>query len=260
MGEHHHRAWVGPPDYFDRLGAAQFVTLILLGMRETHSLLDIGCGSLRGGRFSLLYLNKGNYYGLEPEKWCLERGIAAEVGQDLIRLKCPSFGYRDDFDASHFKRKFDYILASGIFMHTGHSQLSSCLKKAAGVLKRGGLFIGAYLEGDTDSDWGRWTYPEIQHFRTSTIRSAAEVAGLEIMFPEIPHPLNHNWFVASLPASAGKLRQALQLNALSWSEYLACQIAARGGIRRPYEDYLKEELAVRLSPGDKTVVPQVHLK
>lgn len=42
MGDRNHRAWVGPPDYYDRLGAVQFVTLLLLGLREDHFLLDKG--------------------------------------------------------------------------------------------------------------------------------------------------------------------------------------------------------------------------
>jgi hypothetical protein len=49
LGDHHYRAFVDFPGRYD-VGAAamQFSLLTALGLREDHSLLDIGCGSLRG--------------------------------------------------------------------------------------------------------------------------------------------------------------------------------------------------------------------
>ena len=51
LGDHHYRAFVDFPGRYD-VGAAamQFSLLTALGLREDHSLLDIGCGSLRAGR------------------------------------------------------------------------------------------------------------------------------------------------------------------------------------------------------------------
>jgi len=47
IGGNHFRAYVGPPNYYDLIGATQFNLLTLFGMRETSTLLDIGCGSLQ---------------------------------------------------------------------------------------------------------------------------------------------------------------------------------------------------------------------
>ncbi|MBK5117071.1 MAG: hypothetical protein JJE23_09160 [Thermoleophilia bacterium] len=44
------RGYVGPPEYFDLITAMSFGLLTVLGLRERHRLLDIGCGSLRVGR------------------------------------------------------------------------------------------------------------------------------------------------------------------------------------------------------------------
>lgn len=44
-----YKSYVGPPEFYDVAAAMQFSLLIFLGLREYHSLLDIGCGSLRGG-------------------------------------------------------------------------------------------------------------------------------------------------------------------------------------------------------------------
>ena len=60
---------------YDLSSALQFSLLTSLGLRENHTLLDIGCGSLRGGRLALMYLLPEHYYGIEPEQWLIEEGI-----------------------------------------------------------------------------------------------------------------------------------------------------------------------------------------
>ena len=57
-----HRAFVGPREHYDIVGAMQFTLLYFLGLREHHYLLDIGCGSLRAGRFFIMYLKPGHYF------------------------------------------------------------------------------------------------------------------------------------------------------------------------------------------------------
>jgi len=66
-GDQHYRAFVGPTYRYDLIGAQQFALLYLLGLRETHRLLDFGCGSLRLGRMAIPYLLEGHYFGIEPE-------------------------------------------------------------------------------------------------------------------------------------------------------------------------------------------------
>jgi SAM-dependent methyltransferase len=257
MGERHHRSWVGPPEYYDRIGALQFIVLVLLGMREHHSLLDIGCGSLRGGRLSLMYLNECRYFGLEPERWVLEAGIAHEVSEGLIALKKPRFAHTSDFSAKHFGVEFDFIIANGMFMHTGLSQIKQCLESAAEVLAPEGLFVGAYLQGDADSAHDTWTYPGIQRYTPERLAHLARSAGLRIHFVDWPHTFDHQWFLAVHERSTRQVSACLDLSVFSWSEYLADQIVACGGTRRTHVDYLKEELGRRVGPEQEArVVPQ----
>jgi hypothetical protein len=259
MGQRHHRAWVGPPDQYDRLGALQFLALLMLGMRENDTLLDIGCGSLRGGRFSLVYLNAGNYFGIEPESWCLTEGIMGEVGYDLIKLKKPSFSSNGDFEARHFGREFDYVMAAGIFMHACVDQIKSCFQSVAHVLAKDGVFVGAYLPGETDSESDNWTYPDILRYRPSTLRSFADHCGLSLTFLEGPHPLDHQWFAATRSGSSRNIDLRFDIGTFSWREYLTGQLRSRGGTPECYEYYLKRELNNYLSEDDATVVPQARL-
>ena len=44
-GDPHYRAYVGPPQDYDLIAAMTFNLLTTLGLRQNHSLLDIGCGA-----------------------------------------------------------------------------------------------------------------------------------------------------------------------------------------------------------------------
>ena len=87
----HYRAYVGPPEVYDLAAANQFNLLTLCGLREHHFLLDIGCGSLRAGKLLIPYLLPGHYFGLEPEKWLVEKGFSEELGYDIVDIKKPCF-------------------------------------------------------------------------------------------------------------------------------------------------------------------------
>src|SRR5690242_5496000 len=78
-GARHYTAYVGPPRDYDFMGATQFRLLTTLGLREHHSVLDFGCGSLRAGRLLIPYLLPGRYYGLDPNRWLIEDAVAREI-------------------------------------------------------------------------------------------------------------------------------------------------------------------------------------
>ena len=88
-GDKHYRAYIGPPLQYDFMGATQFRLLCSLGLRAHHQVLDLGCGSLRAGRFLINYLEPGNYCGIEPNKWLIDEGIKEQVGDSLIVIKKP---------------------------------------------------------------------------------------------------------------------------------------------------------------------------
>jgi len=133
-GDAHYKAYVGPPRRFDFMGATQFALLFHMGLRDHHTVLDFGCGSLRLGRSLIPYLQAGGYFGIDPNKWLIEDGIENELGQDGIQLKRPRFAYNTDFDCSIFGEKFDYIIAQSIFTHCGPNHFETFLERAAQAL------------------------------------------------------------------------------------------------------------------------------
>ena len=90
IGDHHYRAYIGPPDEYELVSAMSFGLLTVCGLRQHHKLLDIGCGSLRLGRLLIPYLNAENYIGLEPNKWLIDDGIRNEVGASLGEKSNPT--------------------------------------------------------------------------------------------------------------------------------------------------------------------------
>ncbi|GAH82205.1 unnamed protein product, partial [marine sediment metagenome] len=86
-----YRAAVGPPDKYDIIGALQFRIMVAEGLRDSHTLLDIGCGSLRGGRLFLVYLRPSRYFGIEPQHHLVYDGIQAEIGESIWAVKKPEF-------------------------------------------------------------------------------------------------------------------------------------------------------------------------
>ena len=101
-----YRGYVG--GCFDTIGAHQLEIAIKFGLRQNHTLLDIGCGSLRAGRFFIMYLNVGNYCGIEPNRWLVDEGIKKEIGEGFLNFKKPKFSYNDNFE-SHLT-KFIQVL------------------------------------------------------------------------------------------------------------------------------------------------------
>lgn len=155
-----HRRYVGAKDKYDIMGATQFNILIRNGLREKHTILDIGCGSLRAGRFLIQYLAPGHYYGIEPNEWLVETAINEEIGRDLLNIKHPFFSYNGDFDFSGFRfNKFDFVIAHSIFSHAGTTQVKKCIKNVKGILNKKGKFFFTFCEGKENNKDKEWTYP-----------------------------------------------------------------------------------------------------
>ena len=83
VGDQNYKAYVGPLDRYDFMGATQFRLLSTLGLRSHHKLLDFGCGSLRAGKLFIPYLDASNYFGQDPNQSLIDEGIKKK----LKRLK-----------------------------------------------------------------------------------------------------------------------------------------------------------------------------
>ncbi len=181
-GAEHYTAFVGPPDQYDLMGAMQFRLLTTLGLRDSHRVLDFGCGSLRAGRLLIPYLQPGNYHGLEPNTWLIDDAINRQLGRDFVALKAPHFYAFDDFRAGRCGTNFDFIIAQSIFSHCGADLLESALHGFARALAGTGLALATIIEpgqdGVAEFTGSGWVYPGCVAHTPDTIAAILARTGL----------------------------------------------------------------------------------
>lgn len=193
-GDDHYMSYVGPPDQYDFMGATQFRLLCTIGLRASHTLLDFGCGSLRAGRIFINYLEKGCYFGIEPNKWLIEDAIENQIGRDLIELKNPTFNHNSSFLTDVFHQQFDYILAQSIFSHADIKIVKSCLNNFRKSLKTNGIVAATFIEGESDFNGRGWVYPGCVRYSKPTIKRLAKETGFFITPIPWYHP-RQTWYL-----------------------------------------------------------------
>lgn len=198
-GDPHYRAYVGPPADYDLIAAMTFNLLTTLGLRQYHSLLDIGCGSLRIGRLLIPYLNRRKYFGLEPNEWLVEEGIRRELGKSLVEIKHPTFLFSASPEAiAQAKVSFDFAVAQSIFSHCGLDLIKGWLSAISGSLAEDGALVATFLIGEEDSPRTGWIYPQCVNYRPATMRQAAADAGLRFELLDWKHP-RQTWALFAAP-------------------------------------------------------------
>ena len=198
-GDPQYRAYVGPPEDYDLIAAMAFNLLTTVGLRQHHSLLDIGCGSLRIGRLLIPYLNRGKYFGVEPNKWLVEEGIMRELGDTLVQIKQPTFFFSDSPDTIlQPKVAFDFALAQSIFSHCGLDLIMRWLSAISRTLAPNGALVATFLIGDEDSAQTGWIYPECVNYRPETLERAAKDVNLRFEILDWKHP-RQKWALFAAP-------------------------------------------------------------
>jgi SAM-dependent methyltransferase len=198
-GDAHYRAYVGPPEDYDLIAAMTFNLLTTLGLRQHHSLLDVGCGSLRIGRLLIPYLNRGKYFGVEPNEWLVREGIKRELGETLLQIKCPTFFFSDSPEViAQANTSFDFVLAQSIFSHCGLDLIKNWLSAISRSLAQNGGLIATFLIGDEDSPKMGWIYPDCVNYRPATLEWAAADVNLRFQILDWKHP-RQTWALFAAP-------------------------------------------------------------
>jgi SAM-dependent methyltransferase len=138
---------------WDTVGPLQFEFIVGGGLKPHHRLLDIGCGSLRGGAHFIDYLEPGGYYGIDAEEWLIQAGREQELKSGLEEAKRPTFLVRDDFDFSGFGTTFDFAIAQSVFTHLTFNSIHRALVNVARVLANGGVFYATFFENTKGPTW-----------------------------------------------------------------------------------------------------------
>jgi SAM-dependent methyltransferase len=203
-GDRHYRTWVGFPDEYDLIAALQVSLMLAAGLRETHRLADVGCGSLRAGRMLILYLRPGNYHGIEPEQWLVQEGIDKELGRTILEVKRPKFRFVSDFSLEEFGTEFDFVVAQSVFSHTYPDLLRLGLTKIAAALAPGGNLFATWVEGRSEKQGSGWIRKGVRQYTWEEMEGFIRECGLVARRLDWPHP-RQCWFVAARPKDEAEI-------------------------------------------------------
>jgi SAM-dependent methyltransferase len=157
-----HRDYVG--GLWDEIGRLQSDFLRSEGLSPSDVLLDVGCGSLRGGVHFIPYLEAGHYLGIDKEPSLLAAG-RRELGEALLREKQPELIASDSFEFDRFSRRPTFALAQSLFTHLDAGDIATCLGRLRPVMADGGRFYTTFFEGEEQQtspeshSWAAFTYP-----------------------------------------------------------------------------------------------------
>lgn len=125
--DHGHRDSVG--GLWDEIGRLQLDFLVQQGLRPEDVVVDVACGSLRGGVHLIRYLKPGHYLGIDKKIELVIYGVGAELGLDTYREKRPRFVISDRFDFDRFERRPNFGIGQSIFTHLAPEDIILCLRK-----------------------------------------------------------------------------------------------------------------------------------
>jgi len=156
------------------VGENQLRFLQSQGLHPDHRVLDVGCGSLRGGEWLIDYLDAGNYVGLEKDPEMLRK---ARIIEAQYEAKRPLVVETASFEAQ-VGRMFDYGIAHSLFTHLLPEQIVVCLSK---VLPQTSVFYATFNRADEPQTGrvhkNRTDERSITRFPFALLRDIAEELG-----------------------------------------------------------------------------------
>lgn len=144
---------VGPAHMWRKKRAFQINFLKKHGLQPHHRLIDVGCGTLRGGIPIIDYLDAENYTGLDVREMVLEEA-RMELVESGLEHKQPRLALSDDFDSLELGAPFDYVWGYAVLIHMTDDISAACMRMVSRHLRVGGRFYANVYFSDRQE--GRW--------------------------------------------------------------------------------------------------------
>lgn len=135
---------------WEEIGRLQLEFLINKGLQSHQKMLDIGCGTLRGGRHFIKYLNIGNYSGMDISPKAIAYATQL-VQQEGLSEKNPHIlvSEKKNLKFREFSGEtFDYILAQSVFTHLKPEHIKECFENIGHIMHGNSVFYFTYNKGE----------------------------------------------------------------------------------------------------------------
>jgi cyclopropane fatty-acyl-phospholipid synthase-like methyltransferase len=133
---------------FDIAGRNLLINLIHQGLIPQSKVLDIGCGCMRGGYWLIHFLDRGGYFGIDPNEKLVNAGVRHILETGLAEEKLPRFNYNGDFDLAVFGEKFDFMVAFSIWTHCPKEYIQTMLDRFLASSTEKGVFMTTYYRAN----------------------------------------------------------------------------------------------------------------
>ena len=150
--EERRHSLVGPAFLWKQKREFQITFLKDNGLQPEHFLLDLGCGTLRGGIPIIDYLQPGHYYGIDVRENVL-REARKELKENGLQFKKPILIKIDRLKSLSLGLKFDIIWAFSVLFHMDDNTLDECFGFVKKHLKSNGVFFSNVSLGN---EYGKW--------------------------------------------------------------------------------------------------------
>jgi cyclopropane fatty-acyl-phospholipid synthase-like methyltransferase len=154
---------VGAVFQWEKKRQFQLQFLRQMGLLPQHRILDIGCGTLRGGLPLIDYLEAGNYHGVDVREHVLNEG-RQELVESGLEWKSPTLHHTPSLQSFTLTQTFDFVWGFSVLIHMPDIEVSNCFGLVANVLAPSGHFFANVRLGSTKDERGRWKgqFPIVQ--------------------------------------------------------------------------------------------------
>jgi len=168
---------VGRPELWQLKRDFQIAFLRERGLQPGHVLVDVGCGTLRGGIPIVEYLGAGNYIGIDVRTETIEEA-RRELREHGLESKQPELLAVPSLAGVELGRSAERVWAFSVLMHLDDERLDECLHFVRRHLAAEGVFYGNAITADLAP--ARWREFPVISRPVEVYRERAEGAGLSV--------------------------------------------------------------------------------